>query len=155
MNEYTATIVWNRGEADFSDGRYPRQHVWQFDGGAEILASASPHVVRPPLSDPAAVDPEEGFVAALSSCHMLWFLAVARKRGFVVDDYRDPAVGVMGKAPDGKVCVTEVTLRPVVAFAGEKQPTGEELQQMHHQAHEQCYIANSVKSAVRVEPELG
>ncbi len=152
MPDITAQIRWTRTGETFTDGRYSRAHTWRFDGGAEVPASSSPHVVRPPFSDPAGVDPEEAFVASLSSCHMLWLLSIAARRGFVVDDYTDDAAGTMGKGHDGKMMMTVVTLRPLVRFAGDNQPTPEELATMHHEAHEKCFIANSVKTEVRVEP---
>ena len=165
MSEYIATIVWQRDGAVFTDDRYSRGHVWQFDAGVSVPASASPHVVRLPHSVEAAVDPEEAFVASLSSCHMLTFLWIAAKRGFVVDSYRDEAIGVMGKNAEGQIAVTRVTLRPAVTFAtrahgaadtGRSLPTRAELDEIHHQAHEQCFIANSVKTNVRCEPvEMG
>ncbi len=150
--EYTSKIIWKRNNATFSDNRYSRKHVWQFDGGFEVSASSSPHVVPLPMSDAAAVDPEEAFVASLASCHMLWFLAIAAKRSFVVDRYVDNAVGIMAKNRDGKLAMTVVTLRPAVAFAGEKQPSHDEIQSMHNRAHEECFIASSVKTEVRCEP---
>src|SRR5687768_2302911 len=153
MSDHKATIVWQRDGAVFTDNRYSRGHVWQFDGGVEVQASSSPHNVRVPMSIEAAVDPEEAFVAALSSCHMLWFLSLAAKRGFVVDNYRDEAFGVMGKNDEGKQAITLVTLRPRVTFSGERPPTTDELDELHHQAHEECFIANSVKAAVRCKPE--
>lgn len=151
MAEYLATIAWKRDGAPFTDNRYSRVHTWTFDGGLVVRASSSPHVVPVPQSDPSAVDPEEAFVAALSSCHMLTFLYVAAKRGFVVDDYRDEAVGVLSKE-GGKTAMTLVTLRPQAHFSGEKQPTPDEIRTMHDRAHEGCFIANSVKSEVRCEP---
>jgi organic hydroperoxide reductase OsmC/OhrA len=154
MAEHNATVVWQRNGAVFTDNRYSRGHVWQFDGGVEVQASSSPHNVRVPMSVEAAVDPEEAFVAALSSCHMLWFLSLAAKRGFVVDNYRDEAFGVMGKNSQGRQAITLVTLRPQVVFAGEKKPSNNELAALHHQAHEECFIANSVKAEVRCEPVL-
>lgn len=151
MSEYTATVLWQRHGATFSDNRYSRAHQWRFDGGAVVPGSSSPHSVRVPLSDPAAVDPEEAFVASLSSCHMLWFLSIAARRGFVVDSYEDPAVGVMAKNEQGKLAMTVVTLRPRAVFI-DRQPSAEELDALHHAAHEECYIATSVKSEVRCEP---
>lgn len=150
MSEYTATIVWQRNGANFTDNRYSRAHQWKFDGGAVVPGSSSPHVVRVPLSDASAVDPEEAFVASLSSCHMLFFLSLAAARGFVIDTYEDQAVGTMAKNQEGKVAMTVVTLRPRATFAG-KQPTPEELDALHHKAHEECFIASSVKSEVRCE----
>jgi organic hydroperoxide reductase OsmC/OhrA len=151
MSEYHAEVVWERGAQDFLSGRYSRQHVMRFDGGTDVPASASPHVVPVPFSDPAAVDPEEAFVAALASGHMLFFLGIAAHRKFQVDRYRDAAVGTLAKNAEGLMAMTDVVLRPVVEFSGARRPTQEELESIHHRAHEQCYIANSVKSAVRVE----
>ncbi len=152
MADYTATILWERAGQDFLDKRYSRKHVIRFDGGVELPASSSPHVVPIPLSDASAVDPEEAFVASLASCHMLWLLSIAARRKFRVDRYFDSAVGVLGKNAEGKMAMTLVTLRPEVRFSGERQPTREELIEMHHEAHEQCFIANSVKTEVRCEP---
>ncbi|WP_308368160.1 MULTISPECIES: OsmC family protein [unclassified Microbulbifer] len=151
MSEYSSTILWWRNGQDFTDNRYSRGHVWQFDGGLEVPASSSPHVVPLPLSVAENVDPEEAFVAALSSCHMLFFLAIAAKRGFVVDQYRDEAVGVMEKDADGRMAMTRVTLRPQIEFSGDRQPSREQLEKIHHQSHEQCFIANSVKTEVVTE----
>lgn len=152
MSIYAATILWSRAGAVFTDRKYSRAHRWLFDGGAEVPASASPQVVRAPLSDPAGVDPEEAFVASLSSCHMLWFLALAAQRGFVVDTYRDEAIGELGRNSDGQEAMTRVVLRPQVVVSGSKHPTPEELADLHHQAHQRCYIANSVRTEVTVEP---
>lgn len=152
MSEYTAEIVWERGGQDFLANTYSRHHVLRFDGGAEVPGSSSPHVVPLPYSDPSAVDPEEMFVASLSSCHMLWFLTMAVKRKFVVDRYVDAATGVMEKNTEGKMAMTVVTLRPQVSFSGENPPTREQIEHMHHRAHEECFIANSVKTEVRCEP---
>jgi organic hydroperoxide reductase OsmC/OhrA len=152
---YTARVVWEREGEAFTDNRYSRAHHWHFDGGAEVLGSSSPHVVPPPLSDPKGVDPEEAFVASLSSCHMLWFLSLAAQRHFRVDRYVDNAEGVMGKNPKGKLAIVRVTLRPAVDFSGEPVPTLQELDRLHHEAHEKCFIANSVKTVVRCEPEIG
>ena len=152
MSNYEATIEWSRDGAVFLDNRYSRGHRWLFDGGIEVPASSSPDILPVPLSVAAAVDPEEAFVASLSSCHMLWFLTIAAKRGFLVDRYRDEAVGVMAKNADGKLAMTVVTLRPDVRFGGDRRPTDDEAIAMHHEAHEQCFIANSVKTDVRCEP---
>ena len=152
MAQYTADIVWERGAQDFLDGRYSRRHLMRFDGGAEVAGSSSPHSVPLPMSDAAGVDPEEAFVAALSACHMLWFLAIAGKRKFCVDRYADAAVGVMARNEEGKMAMTLVTLRPEVLFSGELRPTREQLDQLHHQAHEECFIANSVRTEARCEP---
>ncbi|HEY6003041.1 MAG TPA: OsmC family protein [Anaeromyxobacter sp.] len=152
MSTHTATVEWTRDGAVFSDGRYRRAHAWRFDGGAVVRASASPHVVPVPLSDPAGVDPEEAFVASLSSCHMLWFLALAADRGFVVDSYVDEAVGVMAPNHEGKLAITRVTLRPAVSFSGPRAPTADELRKLHHRAHEECFLARSVRTDVVCEP---
>jgi organic hydroperoxide reductase OsmC/OhrA len=150
--EYTATITWHRDGATFTDKKYSRGHRWRFDGGVEVPGSSSPHVVPFPLSVAAAVDPEEAFVASLSSCHMLWFLDLASRRGLVVDSYRDVALGVMGKNGAGKLAMTVVTLRPEVTFAGERVPSADEVRELHHRAHEECFIASSVRTDVRCEP---
>jgi organic hydroperoxide reductase OsmC/OhrA len=152
MHEYTAQLVWQRGDQAFTDNRYSRRHQIRFDGGAELLASSSPNVLRVPLSDPAGADPEELFVASLSSCHMLWFLSIAAQGRFCVDSYTDNAIGVMSKNSEGKVAMTTVTLRPEVRFSGAKLPSTEEIAQMHHRAHEECFIANSVRTNVRCQP---
>jgi organic hydroperoxide reductase OsmC/OhrA len=155
MANFTATVFWERGDQAFLDNRYSRAHVWRFDGGVEVPGSSSPHSVPLPMSNPSAVDPEEAFVASLSSCHMLWFLAIAAKRKFRVDRYADAAVGVLAKNSEGKLAMTQVTLRPRVDFSGERLPTRDELDRMHHEAHEECFIANSVKTEVRCEPVQG
>jgi organic hydroperoxide reductase OsmC/OhrA len=152
MSTYTAELVWERGAQDFLANKYSRRHLIRFDGGAEVPGSSSPSVVPPPGSDPAGVDPEEAFVASLSSCHMLWFLAIAAKRGFVVDRYEDKPSGVLERNAERKFAMSVVTLRPKITFGGDKVPTAEELDQLHHKAHEECYIANSVKTGIRIEP---
>jgi organic hydroperoxide reductase OsmC/OhrA len=151
MTDYTAQVHWQREQQSFTDQRYSRRHLWRFDGGQAVPGSSSPHSVPLPYSDPAAVDPEEAFVASVSSCHMLWFLSLAAQAGWTVDDYLDDAVGTMARDGDGRMAITVVTLRPAVRFSGE-QPAHEELARLHHAAHERCYIANSVKSDVRIEP---
>jgi organic hydroperoxide reductase OsmC/OhrA len=152
MSEYRTVVVWSRDGAAFTDNRYSRRHRWLFDGGIEVPASSSPHVVPLPLSAAEAVDPEEAFVASLSSCHMLSFLSIAAKRGFMIDGYRDEAVGVLARDASGKLAMTRVTLRPEIESAGDKRPTRDELIEMHHEAHEQCFIASSVRTDVRCEP---
>ena len=152
MSTYTATIRWTRtGEGDFIKGQYSRAHQWAFDGGAVVPASPSPHIVPAPWNDPAGVDPEEAFVASLSSCHMLFFVDFARRAGFVVDSYADEAEGVLDKRGDGKMAMTRVTLRPRVAFSGANPPTSEEVEKLHYRAHEACSIANSVTTEVTVD----
>jgi organic hydroperoxide reductase OsmC/OhrA len=152
MSNYTARVNWQRGDAAFLDNKYSRGHLWEFDGGVTVPASSSPHVVPIPLSVEANVDPEEAFVASLSSCHMLFFLALAAQQGFVVDSYVDDAVGVMGLNDQGKTAMLSVTLRPSIIFSGEKQPASEELAALHHQSHDLCFIANSVTTEVMIEP---
>ena len=152
MIQYSAEVLWLRGEQDFVGNRYSRQHLLRFDGGVEVPASSSPHVVPLPMSNAAAVDPEEMFVASLSSCHMLWFLSIAAKRRFCIDRYMDTAVGIMERNKQGKMLVSVVTLKPEVHFSGSVIPTREQIVQMHREAHEECFIANSVKTDVRCEP---
>jgi len=153
MGHYTATISWERGTQVFLDQRYQRGHVWRFDGGIEVPASSSPSVIPLPMSRAEAVDPEEAFVASLSSCHMLWFLSLAAKAGFIVDRYEDRAEGLMAKNPQGKFAMTRVTLRPLVIFSGAQLPDKARLEALHHAAHEECYIASSVRTEVLCEPQ--
>jgi organic hydroperoxide reductase OsmC/OhrA len=150
-HEYRATIAWSRGDAKFTDNRYSRAHTWAFDGGVEVPASSAPSSVRLPYSVAEAVDPEEALVAAASSCHMLTFLFLAANAGLVVDSYRDDALGVMTKNERGKLYISKITLRPTLSCSG-RQPSGEELTDLHHRAHEECYIANSILSEIVVEP---
>lgn len=153
MSTYSAIISWSlRDEEKFTDNRYSRTHSWIFDGGETVPASSSPHVVPLPYSDESAVDPEEAFIASLSSCHMLWFLSIAAKRGFIVEQYEDAVEGLMQKNGEGKLAITDVTLRPKVQYEEGNQPTHKEDAEMHHEAHEACFIANSVKTDVKVEP---
>lgn len=154
MSENTVEIIWERGEQNFLDNRYSRKHIIRFDGGLEIPASSSPHVVPVPYSDASAADPEELLVAALSNCHMLWFLSIAAKRGFCVDSYVDKATGIMNKNENGKLFLAQTTLNPVVKFSGSKIPTTEEHEQLHHKAHEECFIANSVLTEIICKPVL-
>jgi organic hydroperoxide reductase OsmC/OhrA len=152
MSEYRVTLEWTGGATavDFLKLRYSREHRWTFDGGIEVPASSSPSVVPVPWSNPRAVDPEEAYVAAIASCHMLTFLFVAARAGFAVASYRDDAVGVMTKTPAGVAWVSRVTLSPKITYAGDRQPGAEELAKLHHAAHEGCYIANSVKTEIVV-----
>ena len=152
MSTYTATVAWARpAGAVFKDNKYSRAHEWRFDGGVTVPASSSPKVVPPPLSKQDAVDPEEAFVASLASCHMLFFLYHASKAGLVVDQYEDAAVGTMGKDAQGRMAILKVVLRPQVRWSGAA-PSAQDLEAMHHRSHEDCFIANSVKSDVLVEP---
>jgi organic hydroperoxide reductase OsmC/OhrA len=149
MSEHKVTLTWNRADKPFEYQKYSRDHTWKFDGGHEMQASAAPAY----LGNPNLVDPEEAFVASLSSCHMLTFLAIACKKKFVLDEYIDDAVGVMEKNAEGRLAITRVTLRQRLKFSGEKQPTPQEIEEMNRGAHEQCFIANSVKTEVKVEPQ--
>ena len=152
MLHCNAEVLWLRGEQVFLDNRYSRRHLLRFDGGIELSGSSSPHIVPVPMSDASAVDPEEAFVSALSSCHMLWFLSIAAKRKFRVDRYFDSATGTLDKDAEGKVVMSLVTLRPEVAFSGGRVPSRDEIRQMHHEAHSECFLANSVKCAIHCEP---
>jgi organic hydroperoxide reductase OsmC/OhrA len=149
-HEYRANVRWERGDAAFSDNRYSRGHVWTFDGGIVVPGSSSPSVVPLPLSREDAVDPEEAFVAALSSCHMLTFLSIAAKKRYVVDSYADRAVGVMTKNERGKLFVSKVTLDPHIVFSGDRRPTPDAVADMHRLSHQECFIANSVLTEVVV-----
>jgi organic hydroperoxide reductase OsmC/OhrA len=151
MATHKAIITWTRVDAEFLRGRYTREHTWTFDGGLSVPASATPAVVPAPYSNPANIDPEEAFVASLSSCHMLTFLHVASRRGFQVDSYRDEAVGEVAPNEKGIPWVRLVTLHPQIAYSGPKTPAPQDEEQLHHLAHEQCFIANSVKTEIRIE----
>jgi len=151
MSEHSATIEWRRATPDFKYPTYNRSHVWRFESGGEVQACASPANIPATAPKARGVDPEEGFVAAISSCHMLWFLHVACTHKLIVDHYSDQAVGVLGKDRAGKMSVTRVTLRPAVVFGGAS-PTLEQLAELHEEAHEQCFIANSVKTEIVIEP---
>ena len=150
MSRHVAEVSW-RADGEFASGRYSRRHQWRFDGGAVVIASASPDVVPPPLSDPAGVDPEEALVASVASCHMLWFLSLAQQAGLEVARYADAAVGEMGRIAPGRMALTRITLRPEIEFSGSP-PAGETLERLHEQAHERCFIANSLRTEIFVEP---
>lgn len=151
MATHKATVRWNRASPDFVKGRYSREHTWTFDGGIIVAASPAPSVVPAPYSNPANVDPEEAFVASVSSCHMLTFLHVASKAGFEIKSYEDEAVGVMTKNEKGVPWVSTITLHPRIVWGDARRPTREEEDRLHHAAHEQCYVANSIKTVVSVE----
>lgn len=152
MSTYTAKITWKSNSPEsFAKNQYTRGHEWEFDGGVTVPASSSPHAVRVPFSVEAAVDPEEALVASASSCHMLSFLWVVSKNGFVCDAYEDNAVGEMTTTAEGKQWISKITLDPQITWSGDKVPTAEELAHMHHEAHEVCYIANSIKSEVVIK----
>ncbi len=155
MATHLATVEWTRTGPDFLRGKYSREHTWTFDGGVTVLASPAPAVVPAPYSNEACIDPEEALVAALASCHMLTFLWLASKRGFQVDGYRDEAVGELTKNERGVPWVSRITLRPAGVYSGERQPTADEELELHRLAHEQCYIANTVKSEVVIRPVRG
>ena len=150
MSAHTATVEWRRGDQPFTDNRYSRAHEWRFDGGAVVRGSSAPSGVPEPMSDPAAVDPEEALVAAVSSCHMLFFLAYAAKAGLVIDRYSDAAEGTLARDDRGKVSITRIVLRPRIDWAGAA-PSAEAVADLHHRAHEACYLANSIRGEVRIE----
>jgi organic hydroperoxide reductase OsmC/OhrA len=152
MAEYQTVVAWDRDGAVFTDNSYSRLHRWSFTGGIDVPGSASPDLVPPPLSSPTAIAPEEAFVVGLSSSHMLWFLSLAARRGFVVESYRDEALGVLGENTHGKMAMKRVTLRPEVRFGGARLPTKEDVVALHDDAHDQCFIAHSVNTDVRCEP---
>lgn len=152
MSEHYAQVSWKRKQDEvFSDNNYSRGHVWEFDGGLTVPASPSPYVVPLPLSIEENIDPEEAYIAALSSCHMLVFLSIAAKRKYVIDSYIDKAVGILAENEAGRMAVTKVIFRPDVVFSGERVPTREQLEKMHHLSHENCFIANSVKTEIVTE----
>src|SRR5262245_16857257 len=150
MANHKATISWKRTSPDFLKGKYSREHTWTFDGGLAVPASSSPSVVPAPYSNPANVDPEEALVAAVSSCHMLTYVYLASKQGFQVDSYEDEAVGAMTKNEHGVPWVSSIVLNPKIAYSGEKLPEPADEERLHHLAHEQCFISNSVKTQVTV-----
>ena len=151
-HKYEARVAWSRQDTEkFTDNRYSRAHEWSFDGGTTVRASSSPSVVPLPLSVADAVDPEEALVASASSCHMLYFLFFAAKKGFVIDRYEDEAFGVLEKNDAGKMFMSRITLRPKVTFSGDKAPSADELNALHHSAHEECFIATSLKSEMVIE----
>jgi organic hydroperoxide reductase OsmC/OhrA len=152
-HEYRATVRWECGGAAFAGGRYSRAHTWIFDSGLEVPASASPLNVRLPWSREDAVDPEEALVAAVSSCHMLFFLDFASRAGFTVNAYEDRPVGIMEKNQKGKLFVSKITLDPRIAFSGDRRPSPQEIAELHHRSHEECFIANSVLAEVVLADE--
>ncbi len=155
MSDHKAIIRWALNGQDFSKGRYSREHTWSFDGGITVPASPAPSVVPAPWSNAAHVDPEEAFVAAISSCHMLTFLWLVSREGFQADSYEDEAVGVMTKNERGVPWMSNVTLHPRILWSGGKLPSDADLERLHHRAHEECYIANSIKTEVIIlKPEL-
>lgn len=151
MSEHHATIRWTYAGEDFLKGRYSREHTWTFDGGATVPASPSPSVVPKPYSNEANVDPEEAFVAAIASCHLLTFLYVAAKAGIAIERYEDEAIGTMTKNERGVPWVSTVVLRPRITYGGAVEPAEADVDLLHHAAHEQCFIANSVKTTIVVQ----
>ena len=151
MSEHRATISWQRTSEEFLKGRYSREHVWKFDGGATVPASPSPSVVPAPFSNAANVDPEEAYVASLTSCHMLFFVDFARRKGFVVDSYEDEAVGTLSKNDAGQMWISKVVMHPRIKFSGDKTPSAQDENQLHHDAHKACFIANSVRTEITWE----
>ncbi|MDP9141902.1 MAG: OsmC family protein [Pseudomonadota bacterium] len=152
-HEYRAGIHWQRSATEkFTDQRYSRGHQWRFDGGVDVPASSSPLVVPLPYSVAAAVDPEEAFIASLSSCHMLFFLSYAAQKGFVIDQYADNAVGTMGRNEQGQTAMLKVVLNPQIQWSGERQPSADEIAALHERAHHDCFLANSVRCEVLVAP---
>ena len=150
MKPYSVRVFWRKGASEpFADNKYSRAHTWTFDGGVEVPASASPHVVPLPLSKESAVDPEEAFVASLSSCHMLWFLSIAAAKHYIIESYEDCAEGILAKNKEGKLAMSDVTLKPQVCFVGETIPSRNEVDELHRLAHEKCYISNSVNTRIR------
>lgn len=149
MSEHKATVRWLNAGPDFLRGKFSREHSWSFDGGVTVPASASPEVVRAPYSNPAAVDPEEAFVAALASCHMLSFVWLASRRGIEVASYEDTAVGTLARNEQGARWISSVVLHPVVAYTG-AQPSAADESALHEAAHRECFIANSVRTSVTV-----
>ena len=149
MATHGATVEW-RSDGEFASGKYSRGHEWRFDGGAVVPASSAPAVVPVPLSDPAGVDPEEALVASASACHMLWFLHLARDAGFIIESYRDEAEGKIGRDDRGMMAMVSISLRPEIRFDGQA-PDGAQLETLHHQAHEKCFVANSLRTEIKVE----
>ena len=153
MSTYTAAITWE-DDGGFPTGRYSRVHEMRFDGGAVVRGSSSPHVVPLPFSDPAGVDPEEALIASASACHMLWFLSLAHEAQYHVLRYRDAAEGTMARVSRGKVAITRIVLRPDISFAGTA-PDPEQIEALHHEAHERCFIANSLRCEILIEAPAG
>lgn len=149
MSRHIAEILWE-SDGGFAAGSYSRRHEWRFDGGAVVAGSASPAIVPEPMSDPAAVDPEEALAASAASCHMLWFLSLAQEAGLDVASYRDRAEAEMGRIAPGRIAITRIVLRPAIAFNGPA-PDAAEIGRLHHEAHERCFIANTLNCEIVVE----
>lgn len=150
MSEHIAIVKWQRDRAKFTDNQYSREHIWEFDGGLKIAASSSPQVVPIPYSNPDCIDPEEAFIASISSCHMLWFLSIAAKKKLVVENYQDRVVGLMGKNKEGKLAIIQIRLCPEIIFERDNLPTEAQIKEMHQEAHHNCFLANSVKTKIIV-----
>ncbi len=148
---YTASIFWEKKVTEsFTDNKYSRKHTWAFDGGAEVPASSSPQVVPTPMSDASAVDPEEAFVAAISSCHMLFFLSIAASSNYIIETYEDNAEGIMSKNESEQMVMADIILNPKIIFSGSNIPSAEQITNLHESAHKKCYLANSVKTTIKV-----
>lgn len=150
MAIHTATVLWQRGDQVFTDRQYVRAHEWRFDGGVTVVGSSAPGVLKPPLSREDAVDPEEALIAAVSSCHMLFFLEFAAKGGFRIDRYEDAAEGVLEKNEAGRFWISKVTLQPTITWSGPKKPNREDIATLHEKSHDHCFIANSLKGEVTI-----
>ncbi|MCU0482298.1 MAG: OsmC family protein [Anaerolineae bacterium] len=149
---YIVTVLWKKKPDEvFIDNKYSRSHTWVFDGGIELAASSSPHIVPLPMSNEFAIDPEEAFIASISSCHMLWFLSIVAGKNYIVEHYEDNAEGILGKDEDGKLAMTKVTLKPKVVFDSKTAPSQEQIEELHHLAHAKCFIANSVKTQITIQ----
>lgn len=154
MSGYKAEVHWQKAPTEtFIDNKYSRDHVWKFDSGIEVPGAPSPHIVSPAFMSERSVDPEEAFIASISSCHMLWFLGLAAVKKIVVASYSDCATGILEKNEDGKMAITSVELNPKIVFGNDENITQEELDKLHHQAHEHCFIANSVTSRITINPQ--
>lgn len=147
MSQHLAKISWKRQTKDFAYDTYNRTHTWAFDDGTSLTASAAPEFNGGSIG----VDPEEALVSATASCHMLTFLAIASKKGYVVDTYSDQAIGSLEKIGSGQLAVTKILLSPKVTFSGEKIPSDDQLASLHESAHRNCFIANSIKAEVTIQ----
>lgn len=152
MHNYQATIQWHRNQQKFTDLKYSRSHSWHFDGGLSIAASSSAHIVPLPYSVAENIDPEEAYIAALSSCHMLFFLSIAAKQGYVIDYYSDSATGLLQQTEEKTMAITQVILAPKVVVAESQIMPVQKQMPIHEQAHKQCFIANSVKTTITINP---
>ncbi len=149
--KYSASVFWKKKDTEsYTDNKYSRKHTWAFDGGTEVPASSSPQVVPLPMSDASALDPEEAFVAAISSCHMLFFLSIAASSNYIIETYEDLALGIMSKNESGQMVMADIILNPKIIFSRQNIPSAEQITKLHDSAHKKCYLANSVKSTIKV-----